>query len=120
MALISYADSDHNIERLIRGLPALVDAHTDAGCGPGTRRSAPGRSADGDGDAASDAFLDATEMVPWREAVGRVSAEIICPHLPRNPDDRARRAAHERSGRPPRAGGCRRRHGRRRERRIAR
>jgi arginine decarboxylase len=31
---------------------------------------------------APDAFLGATEMVPWREAAGRVSAEMICPYPP--------------------------------------
>ncbi|HEY2449051.1 MAG TPA: ornithine decarboxylase, partial [Mycobacterium sp.] len=29
-----------------------------------------------------DAFLGATEMVPWRQAAGRVSAEMICPYPP--------------------------------------
>jgi arginine decarboxylase len=26
-----------------------------------------------------DAYLGRTEMEPWREAAGRVSAEMICP-----------------------------------------
>jgi arginine/lysine/ornithine decarboxylase len=29
-----------------------------------------------------DAFLGATEMVPWRAAAGRISAEMICPYPP--------------------------------------
>jgi len=29
-----------------------------------------------------DAFLAATETVPWREAAGRASAEMICPYPP--------------------------------------
>jgi arginine decarboxylase len=29
-----------------------------------------------------DAFLGATEMVPWRQAAERVSAEMICPYPP--------------------------------------
>ena len=29
-----------------------------------------------------DAFLGATEMVPWRQAADRVSAEMICPYPP--------------------------------------
>jgi arginine decarboxylase len=29
-----------------------------------------------------DGFLGATEMVPWREAPGRVSAEMVCPYPP--------------------------------------
>jgi arginine decarboxylase len=29
-----------------------------------------------------DAYLGATEMVNWREAPGRISAEMICPYPP--------------------------------------
>jgi arginine decarboxylase len=29
-----------------------------------------------------DAFLGATESVPWRAAAGRISAEMICPYPP--------------------------------------
>jgi len=29
-----------------------------------------------------EAFLGRTEMVPWRQAAGRVSAEMICPYPP--------------------------------------
>ena len=29
-----------------------------------------------------DAFLGRTEMVEWRQAAGRVSAEMICPYPP--------------------------------------
>jgi arginine/lysine/ornithine decarboxylase len=29
-----------------------------------------------------DAFLGTTEMVPWRKAAGRISAEMICPYPP--------------------------------------
>jgi arginine/lysine/ornithine decarboxylase len=29
-----------------------------------------------------DAFLGATEMVPWQQAAGRISAEMICPYPP--------------------------------------
>jgi arginine decarboxylase len=29
-----------------------------------------------------EAYLGPTEMVPWRQAAGRVSAEMICPYPP--------------------------------------
>lgn len=29
-----------------------------------------------------EAFLGETEMVPWRQAGGRVSAEMVCPYPP--------------------------------------
>lgn len=29
-----------------------------------------------------DAFLGSTEMVSWRKAVGRISAEMVCPYPP--------------------------------------
>jgi arginine/lysine/ornithine decarboxylase len=29
-----------------------------------------------------DAFLGRTEDVPWRQAAGRISAEMICPYPP--------------------------------------
>jgi arginine/lysine/ornithine decarboxylase len=84
MALITYADDDAAIDRLIDAVRALVDAHH-------------GKSGDGFvipnvPDPADlrmetvvsprDAFLGRTEMVPWREAPGRVSAEMICPYPP--------------------------------------
>jgi arginine/lysine/ornithine decarboxylase len=40
------------------------------------------RIADGDRGAPREAFLGRTQMVPRRQAVGRVSAEMICPYPP--------------------------------------
>jgi arginine/lysine/ornithine decarboxylase len=78
----SYADSDANIDRLIAAIRALCDAHPSA---------EPARIPDVPAPAdlrmetvmlPRDAFLGATEMVPWRAAAGRVSAEMICPYPP--------------------------------------
>jgi arginine decarboxylase len=82
MVLITYADSLGNVERLIAALGALVNAHRD-----GDRAVIP----DVPPTAAlrmetvmlpREAFLGATEMVPWRDAPGRVSPEMICPYPP--------------------------------------
>src|SRR5215203_1754106 len=80
MALITYADDDAAIDRLIGALRALVAAHP----------SGNGRAFIPDPAALRtetvmlprDAFLGATKMVPWREAAGRISAEMICPYPP--------------------------------------
>jgi arginine decarboxylase len=82
MALITYADSEQNIDRLIAALGALCDAHADAD--PAPSLDIPDR-ADLRMETVMlprDAFLGATEMVPWRDAAGRVSAEMICPYPP--------------------------------------
>jgi arginine decarboxylase len=87
MALVGFAHTDENVDRLIEALHALVDAHTG-----GTD------SADDRGDIPDvphpsalrmetvmlprDAFLGRTDMVPWQQAAGRVSAEMICPYPP--------------------------------------
>ena len=83
MALITYADDDAAIDRLIAAVRALVDAHHGKNSNaiiPSVPHPAelrmetvvPPRAA----------FLGPTEMVPWREAKGRVSAEMICPYPP--------------------------------------
>jgi arginine decarboxylase len=84
MALITYADDDAAIDRLIDAVRALVDAHHG--------KSGHGFVIPNVPDPADlrmetvvsprDAFLGRTEMVPWREAPGRVSAEMICPYPP--------------------------------------
>lgn len=88
MALITYADGDEQVDRLIGALEALAAADH--------RRDDPG---DPDWDEVPavpptrelreetvmlprDAVLGATEVVPWREAVGRISAELVCPYPP--------------------------------------
>jgi arginine/lysine/ornithine decarboxylase len=82
MVLITYADTDDDIERLVRALGALVAAHE--GAGPLAIPDVP-RPADLRMETEMlprDAFLGTTEMVPWRKAAGRISAEMICPYPP--------------------------------------
>lgn len=82
MALISYADTDATAQRLVDAMAALAEEH--AGAQPRTVDDVPAWS-----DLRTetvmlprDAFLGATEMVPWQQAAGRVSAEMICPYPP--------------------------------------
>jgi arginine/lysine/ornithine decarboxylase len=82
MALITYADTDATVRRLIDGLSALAEEHSE-----GTPLEL-SELADLDQLRTEtvmlprDAMLGATEMVPWRKAVGRISAEMICPYPP--------------------------------------
>jgi arginine/lysine/ornithine decarboxylase len=82
MALITYADSEANIDRLIAALQALVAGRdrADRGDIPDVPRPADLRMETAM--LPRDAFLGATEMVPWREAAGRISAEMVCPYPP--------------------------------------
>jgi arginine decarboxylase len=82
MALITYADSDANIDRFIEALRAMVDDHADADRGVIPDVPYPADLRMETVMLPRDAFLGATEMVPWREAAGRVSAEMICPYPP--------------------------------------
>jgi arginine/lysine/ornithine decarboxylase len=82
MVLIAYADGDDNVNRLISALQALTADPHDADLGT----TPPLPSAE---DLRMetvllprDAFLGTTELVPWREAAGRISAEMICPYPP--------------------------------------
>ncbi|MFZ0387577.1 MAG: aminotransferase class I/II-fold pyridoxal phosphate-dependent enzyme [Solirubrobacteraceae bacterium] len=82
MALITYADSDANIDRLIDALHALCREHDSA-----DRAMIPDVPHPADLRMQTvilprDAFLGATKMVGWREAAGRISAEMICPYPP--------------------------------------
>jgi arginine decarboxylase len=82
MVLITYADSAANVDRLIAALRALaLEAHTaDRGAIPDVPSSADLRMQTVM--LPRDAFLGATELVPWREAAGRISAEMVCPYPP--------------------------------------
>jgi arginine/lysine/ornithine decarboxylase len=82
MALITYADSEANIDRLIEGLRALVEANGDADRGPIPDVPPPAELRMETVMLPRDAFLGATEMVDWRQAPGRISAEMICPYPP--------------------------------------
>jgi arginine/lysine/ornithine decarboxylase len=82
MPLITFAHGEPEIDRLVRALRDLVDAHHN----------------DGDGDIPTfpsrpeirsesamlprDAFFAQTEMVKPADAVGRVSAELVTPYPP--------------------------------------
>lgn len=82
MALTTYADTHATARRFIDAMAALSEAHT-------------GRTDQSIDDAPPfcelrtetvmlprDAYLGATEMVEWRKASGRISAEMICPYPP--------------------------------------
>ncbi|HEV7751282.1 MAG TPA: aminotransferase class I/II-fold pyridoxal phosphate-dependent enzyme [Baekduia sp.] len=82
MVLITYADSAANVQRLIDALRAMVGAHETS-----DRQRIPDVPHPSELRMETvlpprDAFLGATEMVPWREAAGRTGAEMICPYPP--------------------------------------
>jgi arginine decarboxylase len=82
MALITYADSDENIDRLIDGLRALSEHHEDADQDAIPDVPHPSQLRTETVMLPRDAFLGTTEIVPWRNAAGRISAEMICPYPP--------------------------------------
>jgi arginine/lysine/ornithine decarboxylase len=82
MALITYADSDDNIDRLIAALRALTTEAHDADRGDIPDVPSPADLRMETAMLPRDAFLGATEMVPWRQAAGRISAEMVCPYPP--------------------------------------
>ncbi len=82
MALITYADTEATADRLVESLAALAEEHADA-----TPISPMGLASLPDLRMETvlsprEAYLGRTEMVPWRHAAGRVSAEMICPYPP--------------------------------------
>lgn len=82
MALITYADTDATAQRLIDAMAALAEEH--AGAKPRPVDDVPSWSQLRTETVVlpRDAFLGATEILPWRQAAGRVSAEMICPYPP--------------------------------------
>jgi arginine decarboxylase len=82
MLLITYADSDANIDRAIDALRALCAGHEDADHGTVPQVPHPSELRQETVMLPRDAYLGATEMVNWRKAPGRVSAEMICPYPP--------------------------------------
>jgi arginine decarboxylase len=82
MALVTYADDERTAARLVEGLTALAAEHD------GADPRALGRLPElhelrmETVMAPRDAFLGTTEMVPWKKAAGRVSAEMVCPYPP--------------------------------------
>jgi arginine/lysine/ornithine decarboxylase len=85
MALITDADSDEKVDRLIAALRALSEAHADADRAPIPDLPHPADLRMRTVALPRDAVLGATEMVSWRDAAGRVSAEMICPYPPGSP-----------------------------------
>ncbi|WNG88064.1 DegT/DnrJ/EryC1/StrS family aminotransferase [Mycobacterium sp. ITM-2016-00317] len=82
MALITYADTDATAHRFIDAMSALADAHCDRGAQPiGDAPPLPELRTE-TVMLPRDAYLGATEMVQWRKASGRISAEMICPYPP--------------------------------------
>jgi arginine decarboxylase len=82
MALVSFAHTDADVDRLVAALTALADAHADADGGPIPDVPPPSALRMETVVLPRDAFLGRTEMVAWREAAGRVAAEMICPYPP--------------------------------------
>jgi arginine decarboxylase len=82
MALITYADTEAIADRLVDSLRALSEAHADAEpIRPLEHASLPDLRME-TVMLPRDAYLGRTEMVPWRKAAGRISAEMICPYPP--------------------------------------
>jgi arginine decarboxylase len=82
MALVSYADSDANIDRLIEALRALCADHSAADQGDIPDVPYPGDLRMETVMTPREAFLGKAELVGWRDAVGRISSEMICPYPP--------------------------------------
>ena len=82
MALVTYAHTDHDIDRLINALTGLADEHAQGDGAEIPDVPRPQELRMETAMAPRDAFLGRTEMVPWREAPGRISAEMICPYPP--------------------------------------
>jgi arginine decarboxylase len=82
MALITYADTDENIDRLIDGLRALSEHHENADQGAIKDVPHPSQLRTETVMLPRDAFLGTTDNVSWGDAAGRISAEMICPYPP--------------------------------------
>jgi arginine decarboxylase len=82
MALISFADTDETAARLVGALTELCDQRK--GAKPRALIDVPNFDELRTETVMlpRDAFLGTTEMVPWKRAAGRVSAEMICPYPP--------------------------------------
>ncbi len=82
MPLISFADTDATVERLTGAMAALAREHP--GAEPRALTDVPDLRAMRTETVMlpRDAYLGATETVPWRKAAGRISAEMVCPYPP--------------------------------------
>ncbi|MDA8393544.1 MAG: DegT/DnrJ/EryC1/StrS family aminotransferase [Actinomycetota bacterium] len=82
MPLVTFADSDESIDRLVAALKALVEDRKGADMGRIPEVGDPAALRMETVMLPRDAFLGRTELVPWKQAAGRVSAEMICPYPP--------------------------------------
>jgi arginine/lysine/ornithine decarboxylase len=82
MALITFADTDATTNRLVDALAQLAQQR--AGAKPRALTEVPSFAELRTETVMlpRDAFLGTTEMVSWKKAAGRVSAEMICPYPP--------------------------------------
>ena len=82
MALVTFAHTDADVDRLVAALTALVEYHRDADGGHVPHVRVPAALRMETVVLPREAFLGRTEMVPWRQAAGPVSAAMICPYPP--------------------------------------
>jgi arginine decarboxylase len=82
MALISFADNEATAQRLIEAMSALVKEHADREPIELTHLADLTQLRTDTVMLPRDAMLGATEMVSWKQAAGRVAAEMICPYPP--------------------------------------
>lgn len=82
MPLVSYSHSESDIDRLVQACRALVKAHH--GNKHGELPQFPSRPQIRTEQAMlpREAFFAATELIPFKKAVGRVSAELVTPYPP--------------------------------------
>jgi arginine/lysine/ornithine decarboxylase len=82
MALVTFGHTDADVDRLVTALTALVHERRDADRGHIPDVPPPAVLRMETVLLPRDAFLGRTEMVSWRQAAGRISAEMICPYPP--------------------------------------
>jgi arginine/lysine/ornithine decarboxylase len=82
MPLISFAHGEAEIDRLVRALRALVDAHRDRDGEKVPRFPSRPQIRSEQVMLPRDAFFAQAEMVKFKDAVGRISAEMVTPYPP--------------------------------------
>jgi arginine/lysine/ornithine decarboxylase len=82
MALVTFAHGEHEIDRLVRALRDLVDAHGESADGWIPEMPVGRELRTEQAMLPRDAFFSASEQVKPKDAVGRVSAELVTPYPP--------------------------------------